>query len=121
MCGVGKWMKQWKKWEDENCPRCGQAEAALHVFTCQGENSQLIWDNSLQLLREWMESVQTDPDIIDTLIDHLCSWRQGNTTTKGVSRLIRHVLDIQNDLGWHSILEGWMALDGEIVQQEYYT
>jgi hypothetical protein len=114
-------MKRWKKWQEDHCPRCGQTEDASHILICKGENSQQIWDTSLQLLSVWMASVQTDPDIIDTLIDHLLLWRQGKTTTPEGQESILHALDIQNDLGWHSILEGWLALEWDIVQQEYYT
>jgi hypothetical protein len=108
MCGVGKWMKRWKKWQDGHCPRCGQTGDASHIVICKGENSQQIWVTSLKLLSKWMTSVQTDPNIIDTIIDHLRLWHQGYTTTPEGQESIQHALDIQNDLGWHSLLEGWL-------------
>jgi len=36
MCGVGKFMKRWREWEDDLCPRCGVQEDAPHVWLCKG-------------------------------------------------------------------------------------
>jgi hypothetical protein len=48
MCGVGKFMKRWKEWEDDRCPRCREPEDAPHVWRCKGEGTAVIWTKALE-------------------------------------------------------------------------
>jgi hypothetical protein len=32
MCGVGKFMKRWQQWKEDQCPRCGEPEVVAHVW-----------------------------------------------------------------------------------------
>ena len=71
MCRVGKFMHRWKKRDTPTCPRCDAFEDAQHVWLCKGHNSKEVWDMSLDSLRTWMISVQTDPDIQRHILSHL--------------------------------------------------
>jgi hypothetical protein len=82
ICGVGKNMKRWKKWPTDNGPRCGVEETAPHVWLCKGENACNVWQASLNNLKIWMESVQTDPAIAEAIVDSLDTWRRGAINNK---------------------------------------
>jgi hypothetical protein len=75
MCGVGKWMKCWKEWESDACPRCGEAEDAEHILLCQGKDANFVWDNALQNLQHWLDDQQTDLDISSSILTGLHNWR----------------------------------------------
>ena len=67
MCGVGKWMKRWKKKPTDECPRCSQPEDAQHVWLCAHPTANEVWKSALQKLDAWMLKSKTLP-IIHTLI-----------------------------------------------------
>jgi hypothetical protein len=46
MCGVGKFMHQWKLRQDSSCPRCGEHEDSCHVLTCNGKGADNVWEKS---------------------------------------------------------------------------
>jgi hypothetical protein len=104
MCGVGKFMVRWKERESPNCPRCGQLEDASHVWICSGCNSAEIWEKSLEDLEQWMSSVSTDPDIQDAILQHLKSWRAGNTTHANTAHDLQDLIQLQGQMGWQSFL-----------------
>jgi hypothetical protein len=55
MSGVGKWMKQWKRRDTNNCPRCGQHEDNLHVLLGKGQGASEVWDKAIDSLEKWLE------------------------------------------------------------------
>lgn len=61
MCGVGKFMKLWKKQVTDACPCCGSPEDSNHVWICDKMGALDLWNKSLLELGEWMEENQTDP------------------------------------------------------------
>jgi hypothetical protein len=75
MCGVGKFMVRWKQRDSPACPRCGELEDATHVWRCHGADADRVWMRSLDNLKDWMASQDTDPDLADLLLDMLHSWR----------------------------------------------
>jgi hypothetical protein len=121
MCGVGKFMVRWKERVSPNCPRCGQLEDASHVWICSGCNSAEIWEKSLEDLEQWMSSVSTDPDIQDAILQHLKSWRAGNTTHINTAHDLQDLIQMQEQMGWQSFFEGWIPAGWEEAQQAYYS
>ena len=61
-------MHRWKLRSDSSCPRSGNHEDAAHVWTCHGQGADDIWEKALSNLEWWFNSMQTDPDIQNTLI-----------------------------------------------------
>jgi hypothetical protein len=47
MCGVGRFMKRWKEWPSDACPRCGDTEDSSHVWTCKGPGTTELWDKAI--------------------------------------------------------------------------
>jgi hypothetical protein len=64
MCGIGRFMEIWGQRSTDACPRCGDPEDSNHVWICKHEGAQKLWTDALEDLRQWMESVNTDPDLL---------------------------------------------------------
>ena len=121
MCGVGKWMLRWKEWTSVQCPRCGMLEDASHVWKCQGKDANIVWEQALGSLQEWLASVQTDPDITSALCNGLKTWRLGQAFLVPPNHHLYCATLQQGDIGWGNLLEGWIAIEWETMQQEFYT
>jgi hypothetical protein len=121
MCGVGKWMKRWKERDTDGCPRCGTSEDATHALSCQGENANEYWEQSIHALPSWMHSVLTDPDINKAIITGLNNWRFQTTHPFPSTPCLKVCLDQQQDIGWGGLLEGWIPFEWEVAQQKYYS
>jgi hypothetical protein len=61
MCGVGKFMKWWKEWESDICPRCGSPEDAPHVWLCKGPGTEELWSKAVVKLKGVMRRLDTGP------------------------------------------------------------
>jgi hypothetical protein len=119
MCGVGKWMKRWK--DSDARPCCGEPEDAIHVWLCQGRDSQTRWTATISKLSDWLNQVDTDPDIIHYLMLYLNSWRSSTPFIyTSAPRYMHECLAAQEALGGHRLLMGWILRDWSIWQQSYY-
>ena len=122
-CGTGKMMKLWKQRETAKCPRCSEEnEDASHVWKCQGEGANEVWENSMEKLRIWLQKKKTQPNVAKLICDRLIAWRCD--TAPGVHpstyRGIRSALENQEKVGWQAMLEGAPAIGWREVQQSYY-
>ncbi len=77
-------------------------------------------EKSLESLAEWMDSVDTDPDISKAILHYLNSWRSNSSSDYNVPFWLRDTIKQQADIGWNLFLEGWIAKEWELVQQAYY-
>jgi hypothetical protein len=120
MCGVGKFMKRWKQRSDDACPRCGETEDSAHVWVCNGSGADEVWERSVEDLKRWLNTIQTDPDIQHCIISYLHSWRY-NSTVDGLSHFpFTSYNESQNKIGWHRFFEGWISLEWTRAQHAYY-
>jgi hypothetical protein len=99
ICGVGKWMKRWGKWEDDKCPRCGRPEPAEHVTLCRGQGADNTWSTAIDNLKCWIEKNQTDPFITEAIITGLSTWRDGDIQQRPRMTDVSSAFDIQSDIG----------------------
>jgi hypothetical protein len=120
MCGVGKFLVRWKESDTDACPRCGLREDATHVWICRAPEATSTWHQSLATLRQWMNSVQTDPDITASIIEYLEAWRNDTRPTNNYLPHILHSLQAQDEIGWQQMLEGFQHLSWEEIQARYY-
>ena len=121
MCGVGKFMKLWKKRQDDRCPRCGEHEDAPHVWTCHDAGANDIWEKALTNLDGWFNAIHTDPDIQHLILQHLRSWRNGTDLNLFTKANLRDILEQQSQIGWRRFFEGWLSRDWITEQQRYYN
>jgi hypothetical protein len=119
MCGVGKFQKLWKVRETDSCPHCGKPEDALHVWTCDSPMVDEVWTQSLLKLKSTLKKLDTDPQLLDTIIAYLHSWRSEDTL-KPLSGEYKSLIDKQNTIGPRQFFEGWHHIDWELVQERYY-
>lgn len=120
MCGIGKCILCWKKWDTDGCPRCNQQEMAAHVWACARQGAENAWDTACNQLQEWLESHQTDPEIAAAIIMGLWRWQHGSQDDTGYSWQIRNAVDQQHNIGWQHMVEGWMCLEWEGGLQQAY-
>ena len=119
MCGVGKFMKRWKKSQDSSCPRCSDHEDAPHVWICKGTGVNDLWEKSLISLEGWFNTMHTDPNIQHSILEHLRGWRNG-TSINIPTVTLEEILDNQSQIGWRRFFEGWLIRGWRITQQAYY-
>jgi hypothetical protein len=81
MCGVGKFMKRWKEWDLDRCPRCGSPEDATHVWLCKGPGTEELWSKVVAELEVMMQKLDTDPTLAHIISLYLCSWHTSEATT----------------------------------------
>jgi hypothetical protein len=121
MCGVGKFIKRWKLRQDDICPRCEETEDAAHVWTCQGEGANEIWNKSLEDLERWMNINYMNPDLQHLLLTQLRGWRDNSQTSESYPFIFNELLQHQSEIGWNRFFEGWLSHEWLGLQQAYYS
>jgi hypothetical protein len=120
MCGVGKFLFLWGKESSDACPLCGLPETARHVPLCRDPRAVEEWNERFHELSQWMTKNHTDPNIQNALSDLLSRWRHfqppSNLYSPSVTRAVAH----QRRIGIPCLLEGLLATDWAILQQQYY-
>mgnify|MGYP003487338349 FL=1 len=109
ICGVGKWMKRWKQRESAKCPRCDhEEEDAQHVLKCRGEGVEQVWETALGSLEQRCIDLNTDPDIVQGLLQRLRQWRTGTAILDEFETTpdTQQAFDNQDGIGWQAHLEG---------------
>jgi hypothetical protein len=120
MCGVGKFMKRWKEWEDDRCPRCGEPEDAPHVWRCKGEGTADIWTKSLEGLASLLRKLDTDPTLLHIILVYLRGWWAGVGPQYVPPLVFQTLVEDQGRVGWSRFFEGWLVHQWTICQQRYY-
>jgi hypothetical protein len=111
-------MLRWKKWTHNKCPRCGEFEDASHVISCKAPEATALWHSAVNSLQQWMENVQTNPQVVEAIFSEFKHWR--NTGHEQPSMLDTLALMQQGDIGWNLALEGWLATKWEVTEQSHY-
>ena len=123
ICGVGKWMKRWKQRESAKCPRCNhEEEDAQHVLQCRGVGVEQAWEIALESLEQRCIDLNTDPNIVEGLLQRLRQWRTGTTSSDEFETTpdTQQAFDNQDGIGWQALLEGAPAKGWSDAQQRYY-
>ena len=114
ICDVGKFMHLWKQHSSATCPRCREFEDATHVWQCKGANAEEVWKRAISALENWMESVQTDPEVQAVIVAQLNSWRSGSEDTYTVPFHLQPAIQQQNDMGWNNFWKDGCHLIGSL-------
>jgi len=71
--GVNMW--QWKFWMSSKCPCCSQeVEDKTHIIWCPSESAKKCWTDALGELKDWLQTAQTDPQLVEVIISGLQGW-----------------------------------------------
>jgi hypothetical protein len=118
MCGVNATLVQWKEKTEPACPRCGEYENATHVWHCTTPDTQSIWQTQLDIIHKWMQSQDTDPDIVSNFIMYV---KDGHTTDPlDPSDEVSPILLAQDLIGWKNIIEGLFSNEWQLQQASHY-
>jgi hypothetical protein len=98
----------------------GATEDAPHVWVCQGRGANDLWDKALLAFETWCDSVHTDPELTKAMISGLQNWWYGHPFNTPTNHNVYCTISQQSDIGWGNLLEGWMVIEWETLQQEYY-
>jgi len=116
-CGVGKFTKKWKKYDADECPRCGEPEDKTHVWLCTGRQASEVWEKSIKgLLPTWLPDNKICPEISEAICSGLFV-RLAMVATPDSA--MPEVFQNQTQIGWQALLEGCPALGWAEAQQRY--
>ena len=124
ICGVGKWLHRWKDQTHSKCPRCQtDNETVEHVIHCKHVDATLIWATGVAELREWMESNDGAPDLVEIITWRLNQWRNqsGFTPIIDLDQASRMALLEQDHIGWDNFCFGMVGNLLVDMQKEYLS
>jgi len=105
----GKNMTYWYFWSSAACPCCGyDPEDKIHVICCPYPEAEKTWDASLKQLQVWLCSQQTYWPIMDAIIQGIATW-QHPLNSGASSDFAAEGWCNQHNIGWDSLLDGWVA------------
>jgi hypothetical protein len=111
-CGVNYELHKRNEKSSPNYTRCGLVETTSHVWKCQQPEAQEIWSNSIQALKQWLESTCTPPTTLHAICSHLQNWRDDKDVIKSPEATVA----IQNHIGWGAGFEGCLGKEWRIAQ-----
>ena len=120
---VGEVMERRRERESGLCPCCGKVlETKLHVLRCR--HNKQVWKQARKPLRRWMRRHDTDPEIMDAIIDILRNFQKRDDfdsyVPQGYSPDVQLCLNAQSHLGITNWLEGYLTYDWAAIQHNYY-
>jgi hypothetical protein len=120
MCGVGKFQKIWKMRETNSCPHCREFEDTLHVWKCASTQVSNVWKISRYKLQTSLRKLDTDPDLIELIINYLNTWRYNYNLQSLDDEKYRTLLELQETIGARQLFDGWLHWEWEAVQEQYH-
>lgn len=119
----GKMMKRWKFKNNSTCPRCQEPlEDAVHILRCSHPEANSLWHQRVSELKRWMIQNSTSVLVATTICERLQSWYSStdyNPLPVGLSIQFQTVFRLQDALGWHAFLGGFLTNQWESVQGMY--
>ena len=116
-------LVKYKYQAHDNCPRCGQPhETTAHLLQCKGNGVELVWQDELQKLTEWMETQNLHPEIRSIIINHLQQWRINQPLTYTPSNpTLQQALYEQTHIGQLQFLDGFWSRKFETCQKKHLS
>jgi hypothetical protein len=111
-CGVGKWLVRCKQADSDACPICSQPEDVEHMWRCQGDSVQKVWDDGIWKLLDWLERNNSHAEMKSAILAGLENWRAGfPTNPQDFSSEVCAAIFEQNDIGWQNFFEGRISCE----------
>ena len=104
-------LVKYKYQEHDNCPRCSQQnEHVSHLLQCQGPGVELLWQDEIDKLHNWMKTQNIHPEIQSIILNYLHSWRnQQQPTYLPSNPTLQNALQEQRHIGHLQFLEGFWS------------
>jgi hypothetical protein len=72
-------------------------------------------------LKRTLHKIDTDPELIKIIISYLNTWRDRSLLQPIPASKYRQLLELQDTIGARQFFEGWLHVEWEQVQAQYYT
>jgi hypothetical protein len=112
-CGSNFVRQRRKEIETNSCPFCQEPETVEHIYKCKHSSVTELWDKAMHELEEYLNTIQTDPNITKQLIQGIHMWRNN------VPLIQEPMIIDQHNIGWNGIMEGVMGQHWA-EEQEWY-
>jgi hypothetical protein len=120
-CATGRMMFRRKEWDSDKCPRCRQPnENTDHVWKCK-QDTESLWNKSMETLKQWLLLNKTHPEIASLIINHLQAWRRDDGFPQVKIPWAKPAFEAQTGIGWKNFFEGMMSQEWQEVQKFYFT
>ncbi len=110
-------MVKWKFQNMAQCPWCGsETKDKSHILHCLQEAATQQWTKAVTTLTKWMQSEQSNPQLIQAMRTGLQAWHD-NTELSGDPETPNH----QAHIGWDMLLDGWLSMEWRAQQAAYWA
>ena len=113
-------LQRRKQVPDDKCPRCEEIETREHVLRCDGYGATDSWDAAVSKLSAWMQQTSTHPAIRDVIVSRLRSWHDQQPLETRNWYQAGPAAAAQDQIGWWSFLQGFVATEWGETQAEYF-
>ena len=121
-CAVGHMQIQWGFWDHDRCPCCHLPnEMTTHLLLCQHPGMKLTWSIQVDTIKDWMEEVDTHPNIIECFIVMLMTRDSNDSFAANSSNFCWDVALAQDKIGWQNLVEGKLSMLWRDLQDEHYS
>jgi hypothetical protein len=92
----------------------------LHIWKCSSPQVTDVWNNSLINLQSARHKLDTDPELITSIITYLNMWRYDLFLQPIEDVKYRQLLELQDTIGARQLFEGWIHYEWVVLQQKHY-
>ena len=119
---LGIYLQRRKEWMFDYCPRCKECtETRSHLVRCPEKTSAKIFRESLEVMEEWLDKMQTPTDIKIHILTRITSWRMDQpwNVLSGID--CPSPLRAQDMIGpWNHFMEGRLHCEWKLHMQSHY-
>jgi hypothetical protein len=120
-CAVGRMMLIREQWPHDKCPLCFEPnETVNHVIDCRDPRARLQWIRSVDKLGVKMQTIKTDPDIINVIRKRLARRHSRPfTLPQSLPDAVKRAVYDQDSIGWTQFLRGRLSKKWEDAQERW--
>jgi hypothetical protein len=104
------------------CPSCAQVlETCSHILFCNHAGRVDVLMKSVDLLGTWLKEVETDPNLIDCIVEYAkgCGRLSMSDICLGLDMRYRLMAQDQDEIGWRRFMEGMVCQQLREIQATY--
>jgi hypothetical protein len=114
---------EWDKTVVKKCPSCmGARDTCAQVLSCCHKGRVETFRRILGLMEEWLEEAETDPDLLDCIVE-FAHGQGGRTMTKictGLGPQFTQMAKEQDAIGWRRLMEGMICRSKRKIQYDFH-
>jgi hypothetical protein len=117
---TARWANRYDTLTTSHCFHCGEPEDRDHMLLCT-HGTRVKWRNDLLVhLRKSHDSTESDPQLLDILIDGLYGWFTNHPIDVALyPHPYQRLIQEQNDIGWRHLFNGHLTSQWRILQDRY--